>query len=118
MLVRNCPKLSAIHVFGNENQSMKISLLKNMPPQTRTDTTFILTSERFPGSFSDLNSRLTIGCQPNTSQAIGVIYDFFYRKMQVCESMDLCAVSFDIILSFILINIVVKVFELCVHRDN
>ena len=89
-----------------------------MPPQTATDTTFILTSVMFSFFFSDLNSRQTIGCQRNTSQAIAVIYDFFYRKMQVCESMDLCVVSFDIIFSLILINLVVKVLELGVHRDN
>ena len=71
-----CPKFTAIHVSDNDNQSMKISLLKNMPSQTITDTTFILTSVMFPGSFSDLNSRQTIGCQRDTSQAIGVIYDF------------------------------------------
>ena len=80
MLVRNCPKFSAIHVSGNDNQSMKISLLKNMSPQTTTDTTFILTSVRFPGSFSDLNSRQIIGCQRDTSQAIDVIYEIFIVK--------------------------------------
>ena len=61
-------------------KSMKINLLKNMPPQTTTDTTFILTSVRFPGSFSDLNSRHTIGCQRNTSQTIEVIYEIFNVK--------------------------------------
>ena len=113
MLVRNCPKFIAIHVSSNDNQSMKISLLKNMSPQTTTDTTFILTSVRFPGSFSDLNSRQTIGCQCDTSQSIDVnIYEIFIVN---CDSMDFCAVSFDIILPLILINLVVKVLELGVH---
>ena len=80
MLVRNCPEFCAIHVFGNDNQNMNISLMKNMPPQTTTDATFILTSFRFPGSFSDLNSRQTIGCQRDTSQAIDVIYEIFIAK--------------------------------------
>ena len=75
MLVRNYPKFSAIHVSGNDNQSMEISLLKNKLPQTTTDTTYILTSVRFLGSFSDLNSRQTIGCKRDTSQAIDVIYE-------------------------------------------
>ena len=111
MLVRNCPKFSAIRVSGNDIQSMKISLLKNNVAQTTTDTTFILTSVRFSGSFSDLNSHQIIGCQRNMSQSIDVIYELFIVK---CESMDLCAVSFDIFL----INLVVKVLEIGVHRDK
>ena len=53
----------------------------------------------------------TIGCLRDMPQAIAVVYDYFYRLKQACESMDLCTVSFEIVLSLILINLVVKVLE-------
>ena len=43
MLFRNCPEFSAFHDPGNDNQII-INLLKNMSPQTTTDTAVILTS--------------------------------------------------------------------------
>ena len=50
--------------------------MKNMPPQTTPDPKFILTSVRFPSSFSVLNSRtLTIGCARDMSQAIHIAYE-------------------------------------------
>ena len=70
MLVRHCLKFSAIHYLGNDNLIIKTSLLKNMPPQTSTDTGLILTSVRVPVSFSVLNSRQTISCSSDKSQAI------------------------------------------------
>ena len=78
MLVRNCPKFSAIQII-------KTSILENKyAAKTTTDTAVILTSVKFPGSSSVLISRQTIGCKYDTSQAIGVVYEYFIVK---CKCM-------------------------------
>ena len=61
VIVRNLV-LSMILVTTTESSSLSSSLLKNMPPQTTTDAKFILSSVRFPGSFSVLNSRTSLPC--------------------------------------------------------
>ena len=95
----------------NDNQIIKYKYIEEYTAQTKTDTAVILTSVRFPGSFSVLNSHQTTGCPRDMSQAIDVVFEYLHCEMQASESMHLCAVSFKIILSIILINLVVKVLE-------
>ena len=76
-----------------------------------TDTAFLLTIVKFPHSFLFLISCQIIGFPRNLSQAIDAVYEYYFREMQACESMDLCAISFEIILLLIWINPFVKVLE-------
>ena len=53
------------------------------------------------GSFFSFNLMSTICCPLDTSQAICIVCEYFIVK---CESMDLCAVSFEITFPLILIS--------------
>ena len=44
MLVRNCPKLSAVYDPGNENQIIESKSIEEYATKTTTDTAVILTS--------------------------------------------------------------------------